>query len=61
MMMCVWEKREHWQSGPENHAHGIAWLDQVYKQNRTATISTFAAHKDFGNSVHPFLCLSLLT
>ena len=29
-------------------ARGSAWLDQIYKDNRTATINTFAAHKDFG-------------
>ncbi|KAM0794799.1 hypothetical protein BDR22DRAFT_883316 [Usnea florida] len=39
--------REHWQSGPENHARGAAWLDKVYQRNRTATINSLAAHKDF--------------
>jgi len=40
---------EHWQSGEENKARGLAWLDQIYKHNRTNTINNFAAHKDFGN------------
>ncbi|CAD6589587.1 MAG: hypothetical protein ASARMPRED_004135 [Alectoria sarmentosa] len=39
--------RENWQSGPENHARGVAWLDKIYKQNRTGTINSLAAHKDF--------------
>ncbi len=39
---------EHWQSGPENLARGSAWLDRIYQDNRTATINTFASHKDFG-------------
>ena len=39
---------ENWQSGPENHARGVAWLDKIYKNNRTATINSLAAHKDFG-------------
>ena len=39
--------RENWQSGPENHARGVAWLDKIYKHNRTATINSLAAHKDF--------------
>ena len=39
---------ENWQSGPENHTRGVAWLDKIYKHNRTATINSLAAHKDFG-------------
>lgn len=39
--------RENWQSGPENHARGVAWLDRVYQRNRTGTINALAAHKDF--------------
>ena len=39
---------ENWQSGPENHARGIGWLDKIYKENRTSTINSLAAHKDFG-------------
>lgn len=42
---------ENWQSGPENHARGSAWLDKVYKHNRTSTINSLAAHKDFGTSL----------
>ena len=38
---------ENWQSGPENHARGAAWLDKVYQRNRTATMNSLAAHKDF--------------
>ncbi|KAL9069027.1 MAG: hypothetical protein Q9161_005785 [Pseudevernia consocians] len=43
--------RENWQSGPENHARGVAWLDKIYKHNRTGTIQSLAAHKDFGAPV----------
>ena len=39
---------ERWQSGPENTARGVAWLDKIYKHNRTGTINSLAAHKDFG-------------
>lgn len=42
---------ENWQSGPENHARGVAWLDKIYKHNRTGTINSLAAHKDFGKAL----------
>ncbi|KAK0507110.1 hypothetical protein JMJ35_010568 [Cladonia borealis] len=39
--------REHWQSGPENTARGAAWLDTIYKHNRTNTMKPMESHKDF--------------
>ena len=39
---------EKWQSGPENEARGKAWLDTIYKHNRTETMEPMMAHKDFG-------------
>ena len=44
---------ENWQSGPENHARGVAWLDRVYQRNRTGAINAMAAHKDFGKKENP--------
>lgn len=43
--------REHWQSGEENKARGMAWLDQIYKQDRKGTINKFEAHRDFGKPI----------
>ncbi|WEW56590.1 hypothetical protein PRK78_002037 [Emydomyces testavorans] len=40
--------REHWQSGPANHARGKAWLDRIYKHNILSIDDSFASHKDFG-------------
>jgi hypothetical protein len=45
--------RDNWQAGPENRARGLAWLGQLYKQDLGPIFQTFAAHKDFGES----LCL----
>ena len=49
---------ENWQSGPENHARGVAWLDKIYKQNRAGTINSLAAHKDFGTVFQAIVFLS---
>lgn len=49
------EGREHWQSGEENKARGMAWLDQIYRQDRKGTINKFEAHKDFGKIIFIFL------
>ncbi|KAI9705797.1 MAG: hypothetical protein M1820_005045 [Bogoriella megaspora] len=38
--------REGWQCDEANHQRGLAWLDKIYKQNRTSTVSKFDAHKD---------------
>lgn len=50
---------EHWQSGPENYARGTAWLDKIYKENRTGTINSLAAHKDFGTPFHTSISLQI--
>ncbi|KMU90701.1 hypothetical protein CIHG_08513 [Coccidioides immitis H538.4] len=39
--------REHWQSGPANHARGKAWLDRIYKHNILSINDALASHKDF--------------
>ncbi len=48
---------EHWQSGPENEARGTAWLDAIYKHNRTNTMKPLDAHKDFGKPLFQTLSL----
>ena len=41
-------RRDHWSSGPENHARGKAWLDQIYRRNYAAITTVYmAAHRDF--------------
>lgn len=42
--------RENWQSGPENSAGGLAWLDKIYKHNRAGLYAKLAAHKDLGTA-----------
>ncbi|KAI2792802.1 hypothetical protein POX_b02845 [Penicillium oxalicum] len=43
--------REHWQSGPENHARGIDWLQKVYAQNTPALLQMFRKHRDFADAL----------
>ena len=54
--LCV---SENWQSGPENHARGVAWLDKIYQHNRTGTMNSLAAHKDFGKKPLTYVYLYL--
>ena len=49
---------ENWQSGPENTARGAAWLDTIYKHNRTNTMKPMESHKDFGKYANSFFVLS---
>jgi hypothetical protein len=39
--------RENWVSGPENLARGENWLNQIYKENLSASTDWFLAHRDF--------------
>jgi hypothetical protein len=39
--------RENWASGPENLARGESWLNQIYRENLSASTDWFLAHKDF--------------